>query len=79
MNKEAHAFFSINGTTHLAEFSQEGSPYDYGDWDTTFVLTTPKRVQNTKSLPIAFGKVALSEVELTALNVIGYTRSRTVP
>jgi hypothetical protein len=71
LNRDAEAYFSIDGKTHLEQFSQKGSPYDYGDWAPSLY---PIRVQNSQALPIGIGgKVPLSKVELTALNVIGYT------
>jgi hypothetical protein len=62
-------FFSIDGTTDLAEFHQQnGDMGDYGDWQTG---VAPPQVQDWEATP--FSNPALS-VELRALDVIGYDR-----
>jgi hypothetical protein len=71
------AFFSIDGTTHLAQFNNSNNGADYGDW-----LSNPlpngvqPKVQDAFATPGAHP--ALS-VELTALDVIGYTQSSPAP
>jgi hypothetical protein len=70
----AQAFFSIDGgTTLMDQFSQKGSPYDYGDWVTTL---SGLRVQDATAEPISvmkFTNFPVLNIELKALNVIGYT------
>lgn len=64
-NPNAEAFFSLDGTTHLAQFNQTGGNSDYGDWKT---VGGPK-VQDAFATPGAQPNLG---VEITALDVIGY-------
>ena len=60
-------FFSIDGTTRLAQFHQQnGDMGDYGDWQTG---AGPVRVQDWQATP---GMNPALGVELRALDVIGY-------
>jgi hypothetical protein len=59
------SFFSIDGTTLLVEFNQNGSA-DYGDWKTG---AAPPQVQDAFATP---GSHPLLGVELRNLDVIGY-------
>ena len=59
------AYFSLDGTTHLNQLNNTGSG-DYGDW----VNTSTVQVQDINGTE---GKTANLNVELTALDVIGYT------
>jgi VCBS repeat protein len=72
-----NAFFSINGSTDLAQFDNQNDGGDFGDWQSnprpSGVL--PK-VQDAFVTPGA--NPALS-VELTALDVIGYNRNSPPP
>jgi hypothetical protein len=61
----AEAFFSLDGTTHLAQFNQTGGTSDYGDWKT---VGAPK-VQDAFATPGAQPNLG---VEITVLDVIGY-------
>jgi hypothetical protein len=66
------AYFSIDGgTTNLAGFNNACNGGDFGDWDTSSV-----RVQNYQAGP---GQNPALGVELTALDVIGYTLDSTTP
>ena len=69
-NSTAKAFFSINGTTDLAQFDNQNDGGDFGDWQSNPLPpgVLPK-VQDAFATPGA--NPALS-VELTALDVIGY-------
>lgn len=64
-NTAAQAFFSIDGTTNLAEFDNQGDGGDWGDWRSG---ATPK-VQDAFGTP---GANPALGVELTALDAIGY-------
>jgi hypothetical protein len=64
-NTSAQAFFSIDGTTTLAEFDNQGDGGDWGDWRSV----GPVKVQNAFATP---GATPALDVELRALDVIGY-------
>jgi hypothetical protein len=61
------AFFSINGTTDLAQFNNCNNGADYGDWQSG--IGNPAKVQDGYATP---GATPSLGVELIALNVIGY-------
>ena len=66
------AFFSIDGTTDLAQFSNNPSGGDYGDWQ-----SNPRPVGVGPQVQDAFAtagrRPTLGPNEITALDVIGYT------
>jgi hypothetical protein len=62
----ATAWFSLDGTTHLDQFNNNAGAGDYGDW----VNTSTVQVQDVTA---SVGKTASLNVELRALDVIGYT------
>jgi hypothetical protein len=64
-SNSAQAYFSIDGTTDLAQFHNTNDGADYGDWESN---GTP-RVQDAFGTPGAQPNLG---VELTALDVIGY-------
>ncbi len=66
----AKAFFSIDGTTDLAQFNQDAGG-DFQDWAETSIA----RVQDAFAGPGAFQDQGVAE--LTALDVIGYTQVAT--
>jgi hypothetical protein len=69
-NTSATAFFSINGTTDLAEFNNQRTDGDFGDWRSDPLPPgVQPRVQDAFATPGA--NPALS-VELRALDVTGY-------
>ncbi len=68
-SKSATSFFSINGTTKLAQFNQDSSG-DFGDWFSVNGGQVPQ-VQDAFGTP---GDHEVLGVELTVLDVIGYTR-----
>ncbi len=71
------AYFSIDGINQLARYNQSGSG-DYGDWWSVFGGQTPQ-VQDAFSTPGASPNL---DVEVTLLDVIGWTRTvqqNTVP
>jgi len=67
-----NAYFSIDGTHNLIQFNQD-SRGDYGDWHTSGTA----RVQDAFGTPGS--SPSLGNVELTALDVIGYNRLAAVP
>ncbi|HEY3898079.1 MAG TPA: NF038122 family metalloprotease [Chthoniobacter sp.] len=71
----AQAYFSIDGTTHIAQFNQQSgsdpaSQGDFGDWYSYQVAHTPQ-VQDAFGTPGIDLNIGTSEK--TALDVIGYT------
>jgi hypothetical protein len=68
----ANAFFSIDGTTDLAQFDNQNDGGDFGDWQSNpLPFGVQPKVQDAFATPGA--DPALS-VELRALDVIGYDR-----
>src|SRR5262249_39962902 len=67
----ARAFFSIDGTTDLAQFDNQNDGGDFGDWQGHPLPNgvSPK-VQDAFATPGAHPTLG---VEITALDVIGYT------
>jgi hypothetical protein len=73
----AKAFFSIDGTTDLAQFDNQNDGGDFGDWQSNpLPFAVQPEVQDAFATPGA--DPALS-VELRALDVIGYDRVITAP
>lgn len=70
-SSSATAFFSIDGTTNLAQFNQS-SGGDYGDW----VTSGGPKVQDAFGTP---GSQPNLGVEIRALDVIGYTLASPEP
>lgn len=74
----AHAFFSIDGMTDLAQFDNQNDGGDFGDWQ-----SNPRpsgvgpKVQDAFATPGAHP--TLGPAELTALDVIGYTYTTAAP
>jgi len=71
------AFFSINGTTILAQFDNQNDGGDFGDWQSNPLPggVQPK-VQDAFATP---GANPVLSVELNALDVIGYDRVPATP
>jgi hypothetical protein len=66
------AFFSIDGSTDLAEFDNQNDGGDFGDWQ-----SNPRRTGVAPKIQDAFATFGANpalSVELTALDVIGYDR-----
>ena len=64
------AYFSINGgVTNLDSFNNCNNGGDYGDW----VTHTPSQVQDAFTNGSISSGLTVSSVEVTALDVIGYT------
>lgn len=76
-NASAQAFFSIDGTTDLAQFDNTNSGSDFGDWLSNPI---PNGVQPQVQDAFATGGAhpALGN-EMTALDVLGYTQESPVP
>jgi len=72
-NSTAKAFFSINGTTDLAEFDNQNDGGDFGDWQSNPLPggVAPK-VQDAFATPGAHPVLTSSSPEAVALDVIGY-------
>jgi hypothetical protein len=66
----AAAYFSINGTTDLAQYNQHAGG-DFQDWDSFSGGGHPVRVQDAFLIP---GAKPVPNVELTVLDVLGYAR-----
>ena len=62
----ANVFFSVTGTTDLAQFNNQPNGADYGDWKSG----TSPQVQD--AFTTAGANPPLGLAEITALNVIGY-------
>ena len=71
VNSNATAFFSINGTTKLAEFDNQADGGDWGDWQSNPLPPgVAPQVQDAWATP---GRTrTLGTNEITALDVIGY-------
>ena len=71
------AFFSINGTTSLAQFDNQNDGGDFGDWQSNPLPggVLPK-VQDAFATP---GANPALGVELNALDVVGYDRVAATP
>jgi len=73
----AKAFFSINGTTDLAQFDNQNDGGDFGDWQSN---PLPAGVQpKVQDAFATSGATPALGVELTALDVIGYDRIASIP
>jgi len=73
----AKAFFSINGTTDLAQFDNQNDGGDFGDWQSN---PLPPGVQpKVQDAFATSGATPALGVELTALDVIGYDRIASIP
>lgn len=69
-----NAFFSIDGTTLLAQFNNQNNGGDYGDWQSSpLPNNTPPKVQDAFATPNSHPFLAAGSVELQGLDVIGYT------
>jgi len=69
-NTSANAFFSIDGTTDLAQFDNQNDGGDWGDWQSNPLPNgVQPEVQDAFATPNSHPTLG---VELTALDVIGY-------
>lgn len=73
-NPTSAAYFSIDGTTQLAQYNQSGIG-DYGDWVSCPNAAPIAKVQDACSSP---GGTPNLGVELTLLDVIGWDRTQAV-
>jgi hypothetical protein len=74
----ALAYFSIDGTTKLAQFDNQNDGGDFGDWQSNPLPPgVAPQVQDAFATP--FANPSLGPNELTALDVIGYNRISAVP
>jgi hypothetical protein len=73
----AQAFFSIDGTTDLAQFDNQNDGGDFGDWQSNPLPGgVNPQVQDAFATP--FSHPTLGTNEITALDVIGYTLTQQV-
>jgi hypothetical protein len=76
-SSSAQSFFSINGTTDLAQFDNQNDGGDFGDWQSNPLPNgVNPQVQDAFATP---GSSPALGVELRALDVIGYNHAVTVP
>jgi hypothetical protein len=74
-NGAAKAYFSINGTTDLAQFDNQNDGGDFGDWQSNPLPPgVQPKVQDAFATP---GTTPSLGVELRALDVIGYNLAPT--
>jgi len=70
LSSTAQAFFSIDGTTDLAQFDNQNDGGDFGDWQSNPLPNgVAPKVQDAFATP---GANPAPSVELVALDVIGY-------
>jgi PEP-CTERM motif len=76
-NTSAQAFFSLDGTTDLAQFDNQGDGGDYGDWQSNpLPFGVAPRVQDAFATPGATPTLANDGgAEVVALDAIGYNLS----
>ena len=72
-NSAALAYFSLNGTTDLAQFDNQNDGGDFGDWQSNPLPSgvLPK-VQDAFATPNVTPSLGLSSPEVIALDAIGY-------
>jgi hypothetical protein len=73
----AQAFFSLNGATDLAQFDNQNDGGDFGDWQSN-PLPSGVNPQVQDAFATSGANPSLG-VELTALDVIGYTEATPEP
>jgi len=72
-NPAATAFFSIDGTTDLAQFDNQNDGGDFGDWQSNPLPSgVQPQVQDAFGAPGAHPTLSLTSPETIALDVIGY-------
>jgi hypothetical protein len=67
----AQAFFSLDGTTDLAQFDNQDDGGDWGDWQSDPLPPTPK-VQDAFATPGSSPSLAVGDPEVVALDALGY-------
>ncbi len=67
----ASAYFSINGTTDLAQYNNQSGGADYGDWQSN-PLPSGVNPQVQDAFGSAYATPTLGPNEILALNLIGY-------
>jgi hypothetical protein len=76
-SSSAQAFFSIDGTTLLAQFDNQNDGGDFGDWQSNPLPNgVSPQVQDAFATP--FAHPTLGDNEITALDVIGYDLAQAV-
>jgi len=70
------AFFSLNGTTDLAQFNNCNNGGDYGDWQSP---SSPPQVQDAFGSPGSSPSLTRTSPEIVALDAIGYNLTAVAP
>ena len=79
-NPAARAYFSINGTTLLAEFDNRDDGGDWGDWASDPLPTgNVPQVQDAFATPGSNPFLSVSSPEVTALDALGYNLATPTP
>ena len=69
----AQAFFSINGTTLLAQFDNQNDGGDWGDWQSNpLPNSVAPKVQDAFGTPFSNPSLSLGSPEVVALDALGY-------
>ena len=72
-NPLAQAYFSINGSTLLAQFDNQGDGGDWGDWQSNpLPAGVAAKVQDAYATPGSNPFLSLNSPEVTALDAEGY-------
>ena len=79
-NSAAKAFFSLDGTTDLAQFDNQNDGGDFGDWQSNPLPggVNPK-VQDAFATPGGSLSLTKTSVESVALDALGYNLANPVP
>jgi hypothetical protein len=73
-NSSTQAFFSLDGTTHIAQFDNQNDGGDFGDWQSNpLPAGAPVRVQDAFATPFSHPTLANDGgAEIVNLDAIGY-------
>ena len=72
-NPSAQAYFSLNGTTLLAQFDNQNDGGDWGDWQSNpLPAGVAPQVQDAFGTPGSSPFLTVSSPEVTALDALGY-------
>jgi len=76
----ALAYFSIDGTTHLAQFDNQNDGGDWGDWQSNPLPNgVGPKVQDAFATPGSSPTLATDAAAMTALDAIGYNMATPTP
>jgi len=72
-NPAAKAFFSLDGTTDLAQFDNQNDGGDWGDWQSNPLPSgVAPKVQDAFATPFSNPSLAVGAPEVVALDALGY-------